>query len=86
MGCDPSRGPLSRKGDISSLPDGIPLCWARGPWVTLSAHPAWDLASPSIWDPLLSYVEPPDSGKAVWLRGPSRVTVRGCNCVSFEGF
>ena len=27
------------EGDISSLPDGIPSSWARGPWVTVSSTP-----------------------------------------------
>ena len=27
------------EGDISSLPDGIPSCWARGPLVTMSSTP-----------------------------------------------
>ena len=69
-GCDPIRGPLSGRGDISSLPDGIPLCWARGPWVTVSAHPAWDLASPSIWDPLLVCMERPWHGRPCGSGGP----------------
>ena len=38
-GCDANRGSRSGRGDISFFPDGIPSCWARGPWVIMSSTP-----------------------------------------------